>query len=153
MECTNGYSPNKLFIKFALALLIFFGGFGASVNAQDIEQGKQIYFDNGCYSCHGYQGKGTFVLRVNILTPVPPVLVKGAAPFLGSEELFRTYLRLRGEQRHDKPSVEMPHYPASVIDDNDVASLYAYIETFTDDDPELEDISSMQWILDWEESR
>jgi hypothetical protein len=125
----------------------------ATASAQDINDGKEIYFDNGCYTCHGYQGKGTFVLRVNILTPTPPILVKGKAPFLATEEVFRTYLRLRDDQHQDKPSVRMPHYPASIIDDAKAASLYAYIETFAEDEPALEDIESMQWILDWEESR
>jgi hypothetical protein len=57
------------------------------------------------------------------------------------------------DQHQDKPSVRMPHYPASIIDDAKAASLYAYIETFAEDEPALEDIESMQWILDWEESR
>lgn len=142
--------PKFLLKTQAAALLIIFC---THINAQDIEQGKEIYYLNGCYTCHGYQGKGTFVERVNILTPKPPVLVKGLAPFLGSEVLFRTYLRMRGEQRHDRPSVEMPHYPASVIDDASAASLYAYIATFSEDEPALEEIPSMQWILEREESR
>lgn len=136
-------------IQAAVLLIILCTG----TNAQDIEKGKEIYYENGCYTCHGYQGKGTFVLRVNILTPTPPVLVKEQAPFLGSEVLFRTYLRMRGEERHDKPSVEMPHYPATTIDDDSTADLYAYIATFTEDEPALEDIPAMQWILDWEASR
>ena len=140
-----------LLLKIQGAVLVSI--FCSGAYAQDLEKGQEIYYENGCYTCHGYQGKGTFVLRANILTPTPPVLLKGKAAFLGSEVLFRTYLRMRGEQRHDKPSVEMPHYPASVIDDANVTNLYAYISTFTEDEPELEDIEAMQWILDWEENR
>lgn len=150
MKLTTAESSGFLLRTMAVTLLAFSG---YSATAQDIEKGKEIYYLNGCYTCHGYQGKGTFVLRQNILTPTPPVLVKGKAPFLASEVLFRTYLRMRGEQRHDKPSVEMPHYPATTIDDTGVASLYAFISLFSEDEPDLEDIPAMQWILDWEESR
>ena len=150
MKLIISHLPDLL-LKIQGAVLVSF--FWSGAYAQDLEKGKEIYYENGCYTCHGYQGKGTFVLRANILTPTPPVLVKGKAPFLGSEALFRTYLRMRGEQRHDKPSVEMPHYPASVIDDASAANLYAFIATFTEDEPELEEIDAMQWILDWEEKR
>jgi cytochrome c553 len=125
----------------------------APVVAQEVRSGEQIYYDHGCYSCHGFQGKGTHVERANNLFPNPPRLLKGLAPFLASEEVFRTYLRLRGEQAPGQPSVRMPNYPAATLGDAEVAAMYAHISTFTPDEPPLSEIETMVWILEHAESQ
>jgi cytochrome c553 len=122
--------------------------FSAPAFAQESADGKKLYYDHGCYSCHGFQGKGTHVLRANNLFPKPPILLRGQAPFLVSEDVFRAYLRLRGDVAPKQPSVLMPNYPATTLDDAAVAALYAYISAFTPDEPPLEEIETMQWILE-----
>ncbi len=139
----------KRAISLVLGLpLIALAGFSASAFGQEPAGGEQLYYDHGCYSCHGFQGKGTHVLRANNLFPKPPILLLGQAPFLVSEDVFRSYLRLRGNVAPEQPSVLMPNYPAATLDDAAVAALYAYISGFTPDEPPLEDIETMQWILE-----
>jgi cytochrome c553 len=125
----------------------------APVAGQDLRSGEQLYYDHACYSCHGFQGKGTHVERANNLFPKPPVLLKDQAPFLASEDLFRTYLRLRAEQAPDQPSVRMPNYPEATLNDAEVAALYAHIGTFTLDEPPLTEIDTMVWILEHAEAQ
>jgi len=131
---------------------ILLGGTAPAVG-QDVRSGEQLYYDHGCYSCHGFQGKGTHVERANNLFPKPPILLKGQAPFLASEDVFRTYLRLRGEQAPAQPSVRMPNYPAAALDDAEVAALYAHISSFTLDEPPMAEIDTMVWILEHAESQ
>lgn len=128
--------------------LLALTGFSTPGFAQEPTEGEQLYYEHGCYSCHGFQGKGTHVLRANNLFPKPPILLRGQAPFLVSEDVFRAYLRLRGEVAPEQPSVLMPNYPAATLDDTAVAALYAYISGFTPDEPPLEEIETMQWILE-----
>lgn len=128
--------------------LLALTGFSTPGFAQEPTEGEQLYYEHGCYSCHGFQGKGTHVLRANNLFPKPPILLRGQAPFLVSEDVFRAYLRLRGEVAPEQPSVLMPNYPAATLDDAAVAALYAYISGFTPDEPPLEEIETMQWILE-----
>lgn len=135
--------------SFALALLL-----GAAVtHGQDLRSGEELYFEHGCYSCHGFQGKGTHVERANNLFPKPPILLKGQSPFLASEEVFRAYLRLRGEQAPAQPSVRMPNYPAATLSDEEVALLYQHVSSFAVDEPPLEEIDTMVWILEHAEAQ
>lgn len=97
--------------------------------------GQQLYFDHACYSCHGYTGE----------TGVRALL--GSA-FLQSEEVFRTYLRLRAEQNPTLPSTQMPNYPEESLSDEEVGDLYAYIRTFESNAPNLEDIPVLNAIIE-----
>jgi cytochrome c553 len=102
----------------------------------DAERGKQAYYDYACYGCHGYQGVG----RHNITNQSSGVMV--------NEQVFLLYLRARGDQNPKFPTQTMPHYPASSLPDEDARDIYAYIMTFVDDPPEVEDIPALQSILD-----
>lgn len=116
--------------------------------AADVQRGRALYHEHGCFSCHGHTGKGTFALAQTNLLPKPPPLLVGTAPFLASEEAFRVYLRLRAGENPEQPQVRMPHYPQSALDDEAVADLYAYIRTFRDNPPQLERIPAMRAILE-----
>lgn len=118
-----------------------------TARAADVERGAALYRDHGCYSCHGHQGKGTFAEQQTSLLPNPPVLA-ATAPFLANEETFRVYLRLRSEPTSAEPRVTMPHYPQHTLDDAAVGDLYAYIKTFPQEDPALDAIPTMRWILE-----
>jgi hypothetical protein len=67
--------------------------------------------------------------------------------------LFLTYLRARADQNPMLPVQNMPYYPASSLPDGDALDIYAYIRTFRDDPPAVEDIPALKAILDAAESR
>ncbi|HEX5420374.1 MAG TPA: c-type cytochrome, partial [Gammaproteobacteria bacterium] len=58
-----------------------------AANAQDApskaERGKQLYYVQGCYACHGYTGE----------TGRAPRLVGTGSPNIASESNFLTFLR------------------------------------------------------------
>ena len=97
--------------------------------------GQAIFYDHACYSCHGHTGEtGARVLV--------------GSGFLLSEVVFRTYLRLRAEQNPILPSTQMPNYAEESLSDEQVADLYAYIQTLEGDTPALEDIPALNAILE-----
>ncbi len=108
-----------------------------STNAGD-EQGigKQLYYDHGCYACHGYNGIG----KHNIANDVSGIM--------SSEEIYLTFLRARSELNPPLPSQKMPHYPESSLSDEKALQIYAYIKTFKDTPPEVDDASALRAILD-----
>lgn len=102
----------------------------------DAEQGKQAYYDYGCYGCHGFGGIG----RKNLANDVSGIMFR--------EDIFLTYLRGRSELNPLFPTQNMPNYPADSLSDADALDIYAYIRTFKDDPPEVEDIPALKAILD-----
>lgn len=110
-------------------------------DAADLERGKQAYYDYACYACHGFQGIG----RRNITNRASGILV--------SEEVFLIYLRARGDHNPAISEQTMPHYPASSLPDDVARDIYAYILTFEDTPPPVEDIPALQGIIDDAEAR
>ena len=110
-------------------------------DAADLERGKQAYYDYACYACHGFQGIG----RRNITNRASGILV--------SEEVFLIYLRARGDHNPAISEQSMPHYPASSLPDDVARDIYAYILTFEDTPPPVEDIPALQGIIDDAEAR
>jgi cytochrome c len=102
----------------------------------DVERGKQAYYDYACFGCHGYEGIG----RHNIANRSSGVMV--------TEEVFLIYLRARGEQNPEFSTQTMPHYPASSLPDEDALDIYAYIMTFVDDPPPVDEIPALKAIVD-----
>jgi len=111
-----------------------------NAHAQDVngdaEEGKQLYYNFACYSCHGY----------NATMRVP--LIGDASGIMGSESVFLTYLRLRADQNPINPKNSMPNYSASTLSDEQALDIYAYIKSLKDASPEVEDNPVMQEILD-----
>jgi len=70
-------------------------------------RGKQLYYDTGCYQCHGTRGAG------------------GAGPRLAPRPIPIEAFKL--QLRH--PRIRMPVYTAVVMPDADVADIYAYLLT------------------------
>lgn len=102
----------------------------------NIEAGKARYFEQGCYSCHGYNGTGR--------TP----LVGGTSGIMTSEDLFVRFLRLRGDQNPVPPSYAMPSYSADVLADEEARDIYAYINALSDEPPAVEDIDVFVELLE-----
>lgn len=102
----------------------------------DAEQGKQSYYDYGCFGCHGYNGIG----RHNLANDVSGIMF--------NEAVFLTYLRARADMNPLFPTQSMPNYSAESLSDEDAKNIYAYIRTFKDEPPAVEDIPALQGILD-----
>ena len=79
----------------------------------DAENGKRIYASYGCYSCHGYAAHGGPGGRIG-----PP-----ANGFPG----FASYVR--------QPAGIMPLYTSRVVTDQELADIYAFLETIPEPVP------------------
>ncbi len=88
----------------------------AMARAQDAPQGdavngKRIYLADGCFTCHGRSGQG------GAYRDAAPILAHTALPFDGFKGILRT------------PPNEMPAYSEAVLSDQDVADIYAFVES------------------------
>jgi cytochrome c len=102
----------------------------------DAEKGATLYYDYGCYGCHGFNGIG----RKNI--------ANNASGILFNETIFLTYLRARADQNPVFPTQTMPNYAVESLSDKDAIDIYAYIRTFKDDPPEVDDIPALKATLE-----
>jgi ubiquinol-cytochrome c reductase cytochrome c subunit len=112
----------KLIVPFTIAICLF--GV-ASARAQssspqkektdtapsgNVEAGKKIFTKDGCYECHGHEGQGA---------------AQGAGPRIGSPLLsqdgFMKYVR--------QPAGQMPPYTSKVISDQELADIFAYLQS------------------------
>jgi mono/diheme cytochrome c family protein len=73
----------------------------------NIEHGKTLYRETGCYQCHGLAGQGALMTG--------PRVSRTELPFDG----FLNQLR--------HPVNQMPPYEAAVVSDRDAADIYAYL--------------------------
>jgi ubiquinol-cytochrome c reductase cytochrome c subunit len=78
-----------------------------SAPAGNVENGKTLYLQVGCYQCHGLAGQGAPMTG--------PRVSRTEFPF----ESFLVQLR--------QPSSQMPPYEAAILSDQDAADLYAYL--------------------------
>lgn len=98
--------------------------------------GKALYYANGCYACHGYNGE------------------TGARPFVGrwgnlaTEQGFIAFLRGRANVAPLVPSTSMPNFSEASLSDRKAKDIYAYIRTFKSTAPELKDIPTLNAIVD-----
>jgi mono/diheme cytochrome c family protein len=98
--------------------------------------GKKLYYDHGCYACHGYNGE------------------TGARPFVGrwghlaTEQMFITFLRGRANVAPVVPSTSMPNFSAESLPDKKAKDIYAYIRTFKSSAPEAKDSPTLNAIVE-----
>ena len=83
----------------------------------DAAAGKKVFLADGCYECHGRVGEGGAFLGP------APVLAKTKLPF----DAFKGQLR--------NPSNDMPAYPANELSDQQVADIFAYLQSLTGPKP------------------
>jgi mono/diheme cytochrome c family protein len=79
----------------------------ASAQAGNIDNGKRLYQETGCYQCHGLAGQGAMMTGPRVSR---------------TEFAFDGFLN---QLRH--PSNQMPPYEAAVVSDQDAADIYAYL--------------------------
>jgi len=78
-----------------------------SAPAGNVENGRKLYVEVGCYQCHGHAGQGARMTG--------PRVSRTEFPFEG----FLYQLR--------HPANQMPPYEAAVVSDQEAADLYAYL--------------------------
>ena len=104
----------SLFTVAAVAAL-HAGTIGGVARAQDAPpgdaaNGKRLYLAT-CFACHGRSGQG------GAMNGPAPILAKTAMPFDG----FKGQLR--------QPINEMPAYSETVMSDQQIADVYAFLQT------------------------
>jgi mono/diheme cytochrome c family protein len=73
------------------------------------ENGKRIFNKNGCYECHGREGQGSNMTGPRIAPDPVPL------------DVLASYVR--------KPMGEMPPYTAKVVSDQELADIYAFLQS------------------------
>ena len=135
----------KTLVISVISLLIGFAAPAATAQQEPIigaaNTGAQLYYDRGCYACHGYSGYG----RVDLNNTGSPWLVNG--------EIFRAFLRARADVAPVLPSTSMPNYPANALSDEGVNDIFAYIRSLPDNQPDPADIPALRTILESAEQR
>ena len=81
----------------------------AETPAGNAENGKRIFNKNGCYECHGREGQGSSMTG--------PRIAPDPIPF----DVLARYVR--------KPTGEMPPYTAKVVSDQELADIYAFLQS------------------------
>jgi mono/diheme cytochrome c family protein len=97
--------------------------------------GKALYFNHGCYGCHGFNGETGRAFVGNWTTN------------LANEENFTRFLRLRANLAPNAPSTGMPNYPENSLSDKQAKDIYAYIRTFKSNAPPVENIQTLNEIV------
>jgi mono/diheme cytochrome c family protein len=115
----------NLFGMIAVAATLCTGGNPA--RAQDAPpgnatEGKRLYMLDGCFTCHGRSGQG------GRLNGPAPIIAKTALPFDG----FMGQLR--------NPVNEMPAYAEPVMSDQQVADIYAFVQSLPGPLPDAKDM-------------
>jgi mono/diheme cytochrome c family protein len=100
-------------------------------------RGRQLFYDHGCYGCHGYNGETG-----------ARDLVGTGSPIVSDETLFRYFLRLRADLAPEVPAQTMPNFPKETLDDAAVHDLFTYIRGFRLNAPKPEDTPTLRRILE-----
>ncbi len=104
--------------------------------AGNAAKGKQLFYDHGCYGCHGFNGETG-----------QRDLVGTGSPLVTDLSLFRMFLRQRGDVAPELPVTRMPNYAASALPDKAVDDLFAFIRTFKANAPAVKDVPTLSAIL------
>jgi len=81
----------------------------AETSAGNAENGKRLFNKIGCYECHGREGQGSTMSGPRIAPDPIPL-----------DALLR-YVR--------KPTGEMPPFTAKVVSDQELADIYAFLQS------------------------
>ena len=96
-------------LSVALALVLAGAASAQTAPQGDPVTGKATFMADGCYECHGSVGQGGRLTGPRLArTQLPP-------------DAFAQQLR--------QPSNEMPPYEPGVVSDQDMANIYAYLQS------------------------
>lgn len=90
-----------------LAALVLVFGSGVAM-AASAEKGQRVYMEKGCWQCHGTVGQGAVTGPKLAPDPMPA-------------ETFVAFVRTSNRA--------MPPYRAEVLPDDDLADIYAYLQS------------------------
>jgi mono/diheme cytochrome c family protein len=83
---------------------------GEAVSAGHAEAGKKIFMKDGCYECHGREGQGA---------------AQASGPRIGPPQRFiRSFINYVRQ-----PTGQMPPFTTEVISDQELADIYAYLQS------------------------
>lgn len=111
-------------------------GLAGQAYAGDPDKGATVYYEHGCYSCHGYNGTGRTPLANNV------------SGIMVDEGVFIRFLRQRADRNPILPNNSMPNFGVDALNDEQAKDVYAYIKTLVDDPPEIEEIPTFVKILE-----
>ena len=78
--------------------------------AGNVETGKKIFMKDGCYECHGREGQGA---------------AQASGPRIGPPQRFiRPFIKYVRQ-----PTGQMPPFTTEVISDQELADIYAYLQS------------------------
>lgn len=105
-----------------LLMLVFFAVAARAQNAAsqpdksaastvgDAQAGKKLFIKDGCYECHGREGQGA---------------AQASGPRIGPSQRFvRPFINYVRQ-----PTGQMPPYTTAVISDQELADIYAYLQS------------------------
>jgi mono/diheme cytochrome c family protein len=106
----------ELFLMAAVAVALHAGATVGAARAQNTPsgnavEGRRLYLAVGCFTCHGRSGQG------GAMNGPASILAKTAMPFDG----FKGQLR--------QPISDMPAYSEIVMSDEQIADIYAFLQT------------------------
>jgi len=81
---------------------------GEALAAASAEKGKTAFVQHGCWQCHAFQGQGGVT---------GPKLAPDPIAF----EAFQAFLRTTDRN--------MPPYPEAILSNDDLADIYAYLQS------------------------
>ena len=95
--------------RLGVAAVFAAASFGSvAAQAASAENGRKVYANYGCWSCHGYEGQGA---------TTGPKLAPDPLP----QEGFNAFVRTTNQA--------MPPYHESVLSDADLADIYAFMQS------------------------
>jgi mono/diheme cytochrome c family protein len=77
----------------------------------DPANGRKIYLATGCYQCHGRVGQG------GLMTGPAPILAQTKMPYAAFSRQLRN------------PINDMPPYPVNLLPEQEMADIYAYLQS------------------------
>ena len=87
------------------------GAFAQTAPKGDAANGRKVYLADGCFQCHGRVGQG------GLMTGPAPILAQTKMPYAA----FTRQLR--------NPINDMPPYPAKLLPEQEVADIYAFLQS------------------------
>ena len=96
----------------ALSFAILATGTNAQPVTADVERGRQLFMNNGCYSCHGTVGQGGERSAGPRIAPDPFPL-----------EVFKVIVR-NGKEG-------MPRFDARYVSDEQLVAIHSYLSSIT----------------------